>query len=331
MDGGPQKVMITNPIPAHAGVGFKPEHFSAIIEIRPAIGWFEVHPENYMGDGGLPHRQLTAIREHYPLSLHGVGLSIGGAGPLNKEHLARFAALVTRYQPGQVSEHLAWSTHEGTYLNDLLPLPYTEETLGIVVQHVDEVQTALQRIILIENPSTYVRFTNNDMSEIEFLSELRRRAGCGLLLDVNNVYVQAANHNFDPAAFIDAFPVEHVGEIHLAGHFTTTDESGAPLLIDAHDCRVMDDVWALYRRTIARAGARPTLIEWDNDIPEWPVLAAEAALADKIMAERRTNASVFRLAPNFDLPSRDLATAADFAENDGLDAGVRSASRSLRS
>ena len=289
MDDGFKAHLSVQTLPAKAGVGFKPEHFSAILETRPAIGWFEVHPENYMGDGGVPHRQLTALREHYPLSLHGVGLSIGGAGPLDQEHLARFAALVARYQPGQVSEHLAWSTHEGHYLNDLLPLPYTEETLSLVARHVDEVQTALKRPMLIENPSTYVRFTDNDMSEIEFLAELRRQSGCGLLLDVNNVYVQAMNHDFDAAAFIDQFPVEHVGEIHLAGHATTTDETGAPLIIDAHDRRVMDEVWALYRRTIARAGAKPTLIEWDNDIPEWPVLLSEATLADTVMTARRSN------------------------------------------
>ena len=289
MDDGFKAHLSVQTLPAKAGVGFKPEHFSAILETRPAISWFEVHPENYMGDGGVPHRQLTAIREHYPLSLHGVGLSIGGAGPLDQEHLARFAALVARYQPGQVSEHLAWSTHEGHYLNDLLPLPYTEETLSLVARHVDEVQTALKRPMLIENPSTYVRFTDNDMSEIEFLIELRRQSGCGLLLDVNNVYVQAMNHDFDAAAFIDQFPVEHVGEIHLAGHATTTDETGAALIIDAHDRKVMDEVWALYRRTIARAGAKPTLIEWDNDIPEWPVLLSEATLADTVMTARRSN------------------------------------------
>ena len=166
---------------------------------------------------------------------------------------------------------------------------YTRETLSLVARHVDEVQTALKRPMLIENPSTYVRFTDNDMSEIEFLAELRRQSGCGLLLDVNNVYVQAMNHDFDPAAFIDQFPVEHVGEIHLAGHATTTDETGAALIIDAHDRKVMDEVWALYRRTIAHAGAKPTLIEWDNDIPEWPVLLSEATLADTVMTARRSN------------------------------------------
>jgi uncharacterized protein len=278
-----------SPIPARAGVGLKPEHYRDILEGRPDIGWFEVHPENYMGAGGPPHHFLERVRESYPLSLHGVGLSIGAARPLNVQHMSRLKALLDRYQPGMFSEHLAWSTHEEFFLNDLLPLPYTEETLAHVARHVDEVQTTLGRRMLIENPSTYVRFDENDMDEIAFLTELARRTGCGLLLDVNNVYVSATNHGYDAAAYIDAFPVEHVGEIHLAGHAETEDDAGARLLIDAHDRSVLDAVWELYRRAVQRSGPVPTLIEWDNDIPAWPVLFEEARRAEAIMTHRRSN------------------------------------------
>jgi uncharacterized protein (UPF0276 family) len=269
-----------SPIPARAGVGLKPEHYREILDAWPDVGWFEVHPENYMGAGGWPHHVLERVRARYPLSMHGVGLSIGGAEPLNREHLARLTALVKRYQPGLVSEHLAWSTHEGHFLNDLLPLPYNEETLAHVARHVDELQEALGRRVLIENPSTYVAFATTEMSEVDFLRELVRRTGCGLLLDCNNVYVCAVNHHFDPAAYIDAFPFEHVGEFHLAGYAEIADDDGSPLLVDAHDRTVRDVVWALYARAIARAGAIPTLIEWDDDVPEWGILHAEALKAE---------------------------------------------------
>jgi uncharacterized protein (UPF0276 family) len=278
-----------SPIPARAGVGLKPEHYRDILENRPDIGWFEVHPENYMGAGGPPHHFLERVRERHPLSLHGVGLSIGAARPLNVQHMSRLKALLDRYEPGMFSEHLAWSTHEEFFLNDLLPLPYTEETLAHVARHVDEVQTTLGRRMLIENPSTYVRFDENDMDEIAFLTELARRTGCGLLLDVNNVYVSATNHGYDASAYIDAFPVEYVGEIHLAGHAETEDDAGARLLIDAHDRSVLGEVWALYRRAVQRSGPVPTLIEWDNNIPAWPVLFEEARRAEAIMTDRRSN------------------------------------------
>ncbi|MEJ8573843.1 DUF692 domain-containing protein [Microbaculum marinum] len=268
---------------ARAGVGLKARHYRTILRDEPDIGWFEVHPENYMGAGGPPHRYLTAIRERYPLSLHGVGLSIGGDRPLDKEHLRRLKALVDRYEPGLFSEHLAWSTHDEGYLNDLLPLPYTEETLVRVAGHVDEVQSAVGRQMLLENPSTYVRFAESDLSEVDFIAELAARTGCGLLLDVNNVHVQATNHGFDAAGYIDAFPVEHVGEIHLAGHARETDDLGQPLLIDAHDREVDRIVWDLYARVIRRAGPLPTLIEWDANVPEWPVLFSEAMLAEDVM------------------------------------------------
>jgi len=275
------------PIPPRAGVGLKPQHYRDILDSAPNIGWFEIHAENYMGEGGSPHAYLTAVRERYPLSLHGVGLSIGGSGPLDKEHLGRLRALADRYEPALFSEHLAWSSHETVYLNDLLPLPYTEETLELVCTHIDEVQEALQRQMLLENPSTYVAFAETSMSEVAFLREVVLRTGCRLLLDVNNVFVQATNHGFDAAAYIDSFPAEHVGEIHLGGHDEDEDDDGTALLIDDHGREVADPVWGLYARVLARTGPKPTLIEWDNDVPDWPTLFAEAKRADAVIAERR--------------------------------------------
>lgn len=285
-------VFAAEPIPARAGVGLKAEHYTDILETRPDIGWFEVHPENYMGAGGPPHAYLTRIRELYPVSLHGVGLSIGSARPLDQEHLGRIRVLIERYQPGLFSEHLAWSTHDGVFFNDLLPLPYTPETLQRVCDHIDQVHSVTGRRMLLENPSTYVAFAQSEMSEIDFLTEIAQRTGCGLLLDVNNVYVSATNHDYDPAAYIDAFPVEHVGEIHLGGHARQQDGVGAPLLIDDHARDVDDAVWELYRRLIARAGRRPTLVEWDNDVPDWPTLFAEAQAAETIMKQRRSHDAV---------------------------------------
>jgi uncharacterized protein len=278
-----------SPIPPRAGVGLKPEHYRDILNDAPDIGWFEIHAENYMGEGGAPHAYLTAVRERYPLSLHGVGLSIGGAGPLDKDHLARLAALAARYEPALFSEHLAWSSHDTVYLNDLLPLPYTEETLQRVSSHIDELQEALRRPMLLENPSTYVAFAETSMSEVEFLREIVRRTGCGLLLDVNNVFVQATNHGFDAAAYLDSFPAEHVGEIHLGGHAEDEDDDGSALLIDDHGREVADPVWGLYAQALARTGPKPTLIEWDNDVPAWPELFAEAQRADAVIAQRRSN------------------------------------------
>ena len=281
---------VAAPIPARAGIGLKPEHTKDLLRSPPRVGWFEVHAENYMGAGGPPHRFLEWVRERYPLSVHGVGLSIGGAGPLDKNHLQRLKVLIDRYEPGLFSEHLAWSTHDGAYLNDLLPLPYTAETLMHVAAHVEEVQEKLQRQILIENPSTYVAFEDSQLSETEFLSELARRTGCGLLLDVNNVYVSAQNHGFDAEAYIRAFPVRHVREIHLAGYFEAEDSAGERFLIDAHDSPVRDAVWALYAQAIARTGAAPTLIEWDNDIPPLTTLAGQADKADALARERLADA-----------------------------------------
>jgi uncharacterized protein (UPF0276 family) len=262
-------------VPAAAGLGLKAQHYQEIERTRPDVGWFEVHPENYMGPGGPPHRHLTAIREHYPLSLHGVGLSIGGEAPLDEAHLARLRDLCDRYEPGLVSEHLAWSTHEGIFFNDLLPLPYTRDTLARVSDHVDRMQEVLGRRILLENPSSYLRFAESTMDEPAFLAEIARRTGCGLLLDVTNVFVSAANLGYTPESYLEAFPLRAVREIHLGGHATEADG----LLIDAHDRAVADSVWVLFRRVLDRTGPVPALVEWDNDVPEWPVLLAEAEAA----------------------------------------------------
>jgi uncharacterized protein (UPF0276 family) len=266
------------------GVGFKAEHFAAVLEERPDLGFFEIHAENYMGAGGPPHLRLEAIRERYPISLHGVGLSIGSPGPLDRAHLARLAGVAERYQPAVVSEHLAWSTHDGAFLNDLLPLPYAEDTLARVSEHIDLVQTTLRRTMLLENPSTYVAFAETTMSETEFLGEIVRRTGCGLLLDVNNIFVSATNHGFDPYRYLADFPLAAVGEIHLAGCADDRDDAGFPLLIDAHNSPVRDAVWLLYAEAIRRLGATPTLIEWDNDVPAWPALFEEARRAERAMA-----------------------------------------------
>lgn len=276
---------VAAPLPARSGVGLKAEHVEAILAEGPDLGFFEVHAENYMGAGGPPHRRLEAIRTRYPLSLHGVGLSIGSPRPLDKQHLERLAAVARRYEPGLFSEHLAWSSHDEGFLNDLLPLPYTPETLATVCEHVDQTQEALGRRMLLENPSTYVLFAESTISETDFLAEVARRTGCGLLLDVNNVIVSATNHGFDPLAYLDAFPLRSVGEIHLAGYAESQDDAGRPLLIDAHDSPVREGVWALYGETIRRLGPTPTLIEWDNDVPDWPTLHAEARRAERAMAE----------------------------------------------
>lgn len=269
-------------LPNTAGVGFKPEHFAAIREDAGPVGFLEVHAENYMGQGGLPHAQLTSLRADFALSLHGVGLSIGGPERLDTDHLARLRALCDRYEPESFSEHLAWSSHGTDYLNDLLPLPYTDETLTLVCDHVDEVQAALGRRMLLENPSTYVLFEQSTMAEVDFLRAVAMRTGCGLLLDVNNVFVSCTNHRTDPRDWLADFPLHLVGEIHLGGHAEEALPSG-PLLIDAHGTPVADPVWTLYADVVAQAGPRPTLVEWDNDVPEWPVLRAEAARAAAIL------------------------------------------------
>lgn len=270
-------------LPASPGVGYKPQHYAAIAADPGPVEWLEIHAENYMGFGGRPLAQLRALAERFPISVHGVGLSIGGEGRLDREHLSRLKHLVGWLDPASFSEHLAWSTHEGAYLNDLLPLPYTEATLSRVAEHIDEVQAALGRKMLLENPSTYLAFAESTWSETDFLAELARRTGCGLLLDINNVFVSSTNQKRDPRAYLAAFPMARVGEIHLGGHDAGRDEHGAPLLIDAHASAVVDPVWQLYREAVAAYGPMPTLVEWDADIPDWPVLAAEAARAAGIL------------------------------------------------
>ncbi|WP_105402623.1 DUF692 domain-containing protein [Neorhizobium sp. T7_12] len=280
-------------LPPRAGLGLKPEHYETILAIKPDVGFFEVHAENYMGAGGPPHRYLEAVADLYPLSLHGVGLSIGAARDLDREHLKRLRDLIDRYRPQSFSEHLAWSTHETGFLNDLLPLPYTAETLARVVDHVDETQQWLGRQMLLENPSTYLLFSESTIEEVDFLTEIADRTGCGLLLDVNNVMVSAVNHRLDPVAYIDRFPIELVGEIHLAGYNETVDSVGDRLLIDAHGSTVRTDVVELYRHTLSRSGPLPTLIEWDNDVPDFASLRAEAVRADAMLnaaaVKRRAN------------------------------------------
>ncbi|WP_440637608.1 MNIO family bufferin maturase [Bradyrhizobium sp. PUT101] len=282
---GPAAVPLrfATPIGGVAGTSFKPEHLPAILAAGPRRSFFEVHAENYMGAGGPPHRALEAIRRDHPLSLHGVCMSIGGPRPLDKTHLARFRGLVARYQPSLVSEHLAWSTHETSFFNDLLPLPYTEATLACVCDHIDQVQEAIRRPLLLENPSTYVAFRESSMSETEFIRAVAERTGCGLLLDVNNVFVSATNQGFSALEYLAEFPLSRVGEIHLAGHAEQADDEGDLLLIDSHDGPVADAVWKLYEIVIQRRGAVPTLIEWDSKIPDWPVLQAEAAAAQAIL------------------------------------------------
>ncbi len=274
-------------MPPRAGVGLKPVHYRTILDEGPDVGFFEIHAENYMGAGGPPHRYLEAIRSEYPISLHGVGLSIGSAAPLDRDHLMRLKDLVDRYQPGLFSEHLAWSSHSPVHMNDLLPLPYTEETLLHVARHVDEVQSALRCRVLLENPSTYVTFARSPIPEPDFLAALVRHTGCGLLLDVNNVYVSAINHGYDEFAYIDAIPVEHVGEVHLAGHSPSHDTAGRTLLIDTHGSAVSDNVWSLYAYALRRLGPVPTLIEWDNDVPPWEDLSAEAERAETYLRQAR--------------------------------------------
>ncbi|MFC3325067.1 MNIO family bufferin maturase [Mesorhizobium cantuariense] len=278
----------TSRFPAHlvaglAGTSFKHEHLPAILARGKQDGFFEVHAENYMGAGGPPHDALAHIRRDYPVSLHGVCMSIGGPRPLDQVHLQRFKALVERYEPALVSEHLAWSTHDTTYYNDLLPLPYTAATVSRVADHIEEMQEVIGRAILLENPSTYILFPESTMSETEFIRELVRRTGCGLLLDVNNVFVSATNHSYSALSYLADFPLEHIGEIHLAGHAMQEDDEGDLLLIDSHDGPVADAVWKLFDIVISQCGPLPTLVEWDSDIPDWPALEAEAVAAQAIL------------------------------------------------
>jgi uncharacterized protein (UPF0276 family) len=277
------------PISGLAGTSFKHEHLAAILCEGRQNGFFEVHAENYMGAGGAPHHALERIRRDHLISLHGVCMSIGGPQPLDRAHLERFRALIERYEPALVSEHLAWSTHKTTYFNDLLPLPYTEATLVRVSDHIDEVQQAIGRPILLENPSTYVVFRESTMGETDFIRDLACRSGCGLLLDVNNVFVSATNHGYSALGYLSDFPIKRVGEIHLAGHAEQADDEGDRLLIDSHDGPVDDAVWKLFEIVVGRCGPLPTLVEWDSNVPEWQVLKAEAAAAQAILDRHATN------------------------------------------
>jgi uncharacterized protein (UPF0276 family) len=266
-------------LPNGAGVGYKPQHFSGLLEAPGPVKWIEVHAENYMGDGGRPHAQLAALAQKFALSIHGVGLSIGGEDPIDRAHLVRLRRLLDRTNPASFSEHLAWSTHGTEFLNDLLPLPYTRATLDRVADHIAQVQDELGRQMLLENPSSYLVFAESTLSETDFLAALVHRTGCGLLLDVNNVFVSSTNLHVSPQAYIDSFPLDAVGEIHVGGYDLDQDDSGAALLIDSHGSPVADPVWALLSHALARCGPRPVLVEWDADVPDWPVLRAQAQLA----------------------------------------------------
>ena len=273
-------------LPNSVGVGYKAQHLQDILNDPAPVEWLEIHAENYMGDGGPVLAQLRHLAERMPISCHGVGLSIGSEGPLDPDHLARLKKLVGWLNPQSFSEHLAWSSHDTGFLNDLLPVPYDTETVARVARHIDQVQEVLGRQMLLENPSTYLKFEQSTMSETDFLREIVSRTGCGLLLDVNNVFVSAVNQEYDPRAYLDAFPTEAVGEIHLGGHEADADEHGAPLLIDAHNNPVVDPVWSLYADALAQTGPMPTLIEWDNDVPDWTVLAEEARQAAIILSRQ---------------------------------------------
>ncbi len=268
------------PIPAQSGIGLRSVHYRELLDTLPRIGWLEAHSENYFGAGGQPLFYLEALRHHYPLSLHGVGLGIGSPQPLSQLHLDKLKSLCERFEPGLVSEHLCWNAYAGQYHNDLLPLPYTEEALTHVCERIAQVQDTLRRQILIENVSSYLEFSASTMPEWEFLQEVSQRAGCGILLDINNIYVSACNHDFAARDYLHAISPHCVQEIHLAGFEQRND-----VLVDTHSRPICDAVWTLYRDALARFGPRPTLIEWDNDIPELTILLGEAQTAQKLLQQ----------------------------------------------
>lgn len=271
-----------------AGIGLRFQHHRAILEERPPVGFVEVHSENYLG-GGPAMTHLLAARREYPVSLHGVGLSLGSAEGLDANHLQRVCALADRIDPLFISEHVSWSVTGGVYLNDLLPLPYTEEALAIFCANLQEMQEALKRPVLVENPSTYLQFAHSTIPEWEFVAEISRRTGCGLLLDVNNIYVSACNHGLDAGAYLRAMPRNAVREIHLAGH-TAKQIGDQTLRIDDHGSAVCDEVWALYDEAIRLLGPVPTLIEWDSRIPPLAGIVAEAVKADAVVQRQRGRA-----------------------------------------
>ena len=278
------------PIPARAGIGLRAPHIQQVLEQRPAVPWFEVHSENYFAPAGAAVAQLDAVRRDYPLSLHGVGLSLGGSDPLDSQHLQLLKSAIARFAPALVSEHLCWTASAGRHFHDLLPLPYTDEALQHVKARIVEAQERLGTRLLIENVSSYLEFEHSTIPEWEFLREVAARSGCGILLDVNNIYVSAVNHGFDARRYIDAIPAEAVGEVHLAGH-VRKDIEGATLLIDSHSLPVTPAVWELYAYTLERIGPKPTLIEWDSALPAFEVLQAEAARAESYLGERHAAAA----------------------------------------
>ncbi len=279
------------PLPLVAGIGLRDPHLAQILKQRPSAGWLEVHAENYMNSSPAA-AALEEVRENYTLSIHGVGLSLGSAKGIDPPHLDRLKALCDRIQPAMVSEHLAWCVGDGIYLNDLLPVPYDEEALAIVCRNIDQAQEKVGRRILIENLSAYVGFARSTMMEPEFLSEITQRTGCGLLLDINNVFVSAYNLGFNAEAYIAGLPADSIEEIHLAGHAQKITDDGS-VLIDNHGSTVAPQVWSLYRFALERIGARPTLIEWDSDIPPLEMLLGEAMwadlLANSVTADTKTN------------------------------------------
>jgi uncharacterized protein len=279
----PASISKSSLIPARAGIGLRFQHHQPVLDTRPDVAWMEVHTENYMG-GGTPLKYLDAIRRDTPISLHGVGLSLGSAEGVDPAHLERIRRVAARVEPGLMSEHIAWNLVGGTYLADLLPLPMTEEALDVVCRHVEQTQSYLKRRILVENPSTYVAFGNSIIPEWEFMATVAARTGCGILCDVNNICVSAHNHGWDASAYLAALPPDAVGEIHLAGHSIRTFADGSSLRIDDHGSKITKEVWTLYRQAVARFGAVPTLIEWDNEIPPLDVLLDEAQHAERVIA-----------------------------------------------
>jgi hypothetical protein len=272
------------------GIGLRPEHYDAVLAQRPDVGFLEVHSENYFGAGGRPLDVLEQARRDYPISLHGVGLSLGSVDPLDRGHLRKLRALADRFAPALISEHLSWGSVGGIHLNDLLPLPYTDEAQRHLVDRILAVQEFLGRRILVENPSSYLEFTHSTMPEREFLVEVARASGCGILLDVNNVHVSAVNHGYRASDYLAAIPAELVGEIHLAGH-NVTSADGATLLIDTHDRPVSQPVWELFRIAVERFPDAPALVEWDAELPSLDRLVAEAHTADRLREERHALAA----------------------------------------
>jgi hypothetical protein len=278
------------PIPAKAGIGLRAPHIRQVLGSRPKAAWFEVHSENYFAPGGRAVAELDDVRRDYSLSLHGVGLSLGGSDPLDEEHIAKLKQAMARFAPALISEHLCWTSSGMQHFHDLLPLPYTEEALRHVSARIGEAQERLDRRLLIENVSSYLEFEHSSIPEWEFLRETAARSGCGILLDVNNIYVSAMNHGLDAKQYIDAIPADAVGEIHLAGH-VRKDIEGAPLLIDSHNRPITDAVWDLYAYALEQVGPKPTLIEWDSELPAFELLQAEAAKADSYLEARHAAAA----------------------------------------